>query len=132
MRVLENERVTAPAVPGGDGIMVRGDDGETVVRRCVVEFSGVPLEDMDEAASFVQGAHARVVQCRFTGAGKLVLCGSGDTVLLYLLKSIHNWTNRFNANFLLHRGRFHFLRKESQSLPLHRLTPWNSRHCFLN
>lgn len=24
------------------------------------------------------------------------------TVLLYLLKSIHNWTNRFNANFLLH------------------------------
>lgn len=53
-------------------------------------------------------------------------------VLLCLLKSIHNWTNRFNANFLLHRGRFHFLRKESQSLPLHRLTPWNSRHCFLN
>lgn len=79
MRALENERVTAPAVPEGDGIMVRGDDGETVVRRCVVEFSGVPLEDMDEAASFVQGAHARVVQCRFTGAGKLVLCGSGDT-----------------------------------------------------
>lgn len=79
MRVLENERVTAPAVLGGDGIMVRGDDGETVVRRCVVEFSGVPLEDMDEAASFVQGANARVVQCRFTGAGKLVLCGSGDT-----------------------------------------------------
>ena len=79
MRALENERVTAPAVPGGDGIMVRGGDGKTIVRRCLVDFSGVSLEGTDEAASFVQGAHARVVQCRFTGAGKLVLCGSGDT-----------------------------------------------------
>ena len=33
MRVQENQRVTAPAVPGGDGIMVRGGDGETIVRR---------------------------------------------------------------------------------------------------
>ena len=78
MRVLENQRVTAPDVPGGDGIMVRGDDGETIVRRCLVDFSGISLGDMDEAASFVQGANVRVVQCRFTGAGKLVLCGSGD------------------------------------------------------
>lgn len=107
----------------------------------LVNFVGVPLAAWESWQQFTASGMAadaftmeglrKAVQ---TPTFYLLLSGliMVLTVLLYLLKSIHNWTNRFNANFLLHRGRFHFLRKESQSLPLHRLTPWNSRHCFLN
>lgn len=101
--------------------------------------SSMPAEIRDRLASALLRQPAAITEksadCASIGSNictPIGTAGNGPAVLLYLLKSIHNWTNRFNANFLLHRGRFHFLRKESQSLPLHRLTPWNSRHCFLN
>lgn len=79
LRIVEDKYIVSPEWGGGDGIIVRGSDGFTLVRNCVVDFTERPLDSVDEAISFVEGADAHVVHCRFTGTGKLVLCGSGDT-----------------------------------------------------
>lgn len=55
-------------------------DGQPhIVRDCVIDLSQVPLEKMDEALSFSWGCFGEVKNCVIRGAGKLVLCGCGDS-----------------------------------------------------
>ena len=48
------------------------------VHDCIIDLSGVPLSEMDEAFSPTWGAHGLIESCLIRGAGKLVLCGCGD------------------------------------------------------
>lgn len=49
------------------------------LRDCVIDLSAVDLAKMDEALSFSWGCFGDVSNCVIRGAGKLVLCGCGDT-----------------------------------------------------
>ena len=75
--IIEGQRVTAPALTGGDGIGFC-DGYEHLVRDSIVDFSLVPLDAQDEAASCTWGSQARFQRCWIRGAGKLFLCGCGD------------------------------------------------------
>lgn len=44
----------------------------------IIDLSAVPLEEQDEAVSLTYGAYGLVERCIIRGAGKLILCGSGD------------------------------------------------------
>lgn len=50
-------------------------DNEYYIHDCDIDMRGV---ECDEALSFTRGAWGRVERCHIVGAGKLVLCGSGE------------------------------------------------------
>lgn len=52
--------------------------GEYLVQDCIIDLSEQPLQEIDEAVSVIWGASATFRRCVIRGAGKLVLCGSGD------------------------------------------------------
>ena len=70
--------ITAPLHDGGDGIVIFGQDGESVVKFCTIDFSEYDVDNLDEALSGVNAAQAVVTDCTIRGAGKLVLWGNGD------------------------------------------------------
>ena len=80
--VIEHQRITKP---GQLGLGFTPDDGlglwlnrEYIVRECIIDLSALPLEELDEAAAVTWGASATFERCVIKGAGKLLLCGSGD------------------------------------------------------
>ena len=76
MRELREQRITAPGT-GGDGLGM--SDGQSwLVEDCVIDLSACPLEGLDEAVGVTWGSRALFRRCRIRGAGKLLLCGSGD------------------------------------------------------
>ena len=75
--ITENKRVLAPTEWGWDGIGFC-DGRNHLVRNCIIDFTAIPLDGQDEAASCTWGSQARFERCWIRGAGKLILCGSGD------------------------------------------------------
>ena len=71
------QTITAPDA-GGHGLdMSNGQDW--LVEDCLIDLSACPLDQLDEAVGVVWGSSAVFRRCVIRGAGKLVLCGSGDT-----------------------------------------------------
>lgn len=75
MNIIKDKLITQPEYPGGDGISL-ADGAEHHVENCGVEADA--SDNWDEAIGVTWGSSATVVGCFFTGARKLVLCGSGD------------------------------------------------------
>lgn len=78
MRVMEDQRLTAPTNALGDGWEIWGGDGPVILRRCVVDFSAHPVAALDEAISGIRGAWASLYRVGVYGAGKAILWGNGD------------------------------------------------------
>lgn len=74
--LLTQKHITEPNSQG-DGISFF-DGGNHTLRDCVVDLSVCDLADIDEALGVTWGSEAIVRNCIFRGAGKLILCGSGD------------------------------------------------------
>ena len=71
--------------PGQLGAGYTGDDGigmyqplSYIIEDCIIDFSGLSLDEQDEAVGVTWGASATFRRCVIKGAGKLILCGSGD------------------------------------------------------
>lgn len=77
MPVIERRRITAPAEIGGDALPFC-DGRHWDVRDSIVDLSGWPLDQIDEAAGITWGSSARFENSVIRGAGKLMLCGCGD------------------------------------------------------
>lgn len=76
MNVLENKLITSVAyLQDGIGLC---DGQEWTVRNCIIDLSECDLDKIDEATGITWGSSATFENCIFEGAGKLVLCGSGD------------------------------------------------------
>ena len=70
------QTITAPDA-GGHGLdMSNGQDW--LVEDCLIDLSACPLTRLDEAIGVTWGSSAVFRRCIIRGAGKLVLCGSGD------------------------------------------------------
>lgn len=76
MKYIENRYITRPGSQG-DGLTLC-DGQHYVLRNCLIDLSGNDLDEIDEALGITWGCSAEVYNCVFRGAGKLVLCGSGD------------------------------------------------------
>lgn len=77
MKEIVGKHITTPIHPGGDGISCC--DGEHYnIKNCCVDFTAQPLDNIDEALGVTWGSTAIVTNSYFVGAGKLILCGSGD------------------------------------------------------
>jgi len=76
MPSISHKRITSPSQEG-DGLHF-ADGQHYDVSDCIIDFSGVPLDKQDEAAAITWGSSATFRRCVIRGAGKLVLCGSGD------------------------------------------------------
>lgn len=80
MPILENLRIYSPPGPKQDalGLWVGGGGLHFKVKNSVIDLSGCDLDTLDEAVSITWGSSAEFENCLIRGAGKLVLCGSGD------------------------------------------------------
>lgn len=78
MRVIGSQYISSPLHDGGDGIMVFGEDGQTLIVSCIIDFSAHPVAELDEALSGIYAARASVLQSHIRGAGKLILWGNGQ------------------------------------------------------
>ena len=81
--IIRGRRITAPGqlgpdFTGDDGIGMYQDGKTYLVEDCIVDFSDLPLDQQDEATAVTWGASATYRSCVIRGAGKLVLCGSGN------------------------------------------------------
>lgn len=74
---LAGQTITAPDASGHGLDMSNGQDW--LVEDCLIDLSACPLGQLDEAVGVVWGSSAVFRRCVIRGAGKLVLCGSGDT-----------------------------------------------------
>ena len=73
---VAGQHITAPDA-GGHGLdMNNGQD--RLVEDCVIDLSACSLDQLDEAVGVTWGSSAIFRRCVIRGAGKLVLCGSGD------------------------------------------------------
>lgn len=73
---LAGQTISAPDT-GGHGLdMSNGQDW--LVEDCLIDLSACPLGQLDEAVGVVWGSSTVFRRCVIRGAGKLVLCGSGD------------------------------------------------------
>lgn len=61
-----------------DGVSLR-DGNHYIIRNCIIDLSGQHLNEMDEAIGITWGCSADIENCVIRGAGKLILCGCGDT-----------------------------------------------------
>lgn len=73
---IENRLITKPN-DQGDGLTLC-DGQHYVIRNCIIDFSDQEIGSIDEALGITWGCSAQISSCVFRGAGKLVLCGSGD------------------------------------------------------
>ena len=81
--MIRGRRITAPGqlgpeFTGDDGLGMYRDGKTYIVEDCIIDFSDLPLDQQDEATSVTWGASATYRRCIIRGAGKLVLCGSGN------------------------------------------------------
>ena len=81
--VIRGRRITAPGqlgpeFTGDDGLGMYRDGKSYLVEDCIIDFSNLPLDQQDEATSVTWGASATYRRCVVRGAGKLLLCGSGN------------------------------------------------------
>ena len=73
---LSGQHISAPDA-GGHGLDM--SDGQSwLVEDCLIDLSACPLEQLDEAVGVTWGSSAVFRRCVIRGAGKLLLCGSGD------------------------------------------------------
>ncbi|MBQ9407265.1 MAG: hypothetical protein IJU37_11095 [Desulfovibrio sp.] len=82
MPTITNKRITHPGQLGA-GYTI--DDGLGLFRPahyevtdCIVDLSDLDLDEIDECCGITYGASASFTRCWIRGAGKLILCGSGD------------------------------------------------------
>lgn len=83
MRSIKNVRITRPGQLGDefthdDGLGMYKEGESYLVEDCIIDFSDLPLDQQDEATATTFGAAATYKRCVIRGAGKLVLCGSGN------------------------------------------------------
>ena len=76
MICIQNKKIYGPG-PQGDGITCCEPE-EFLIKDCVIDLSQCDLDSIDEALGITWGAGGRVEHCLIRGAGKLILCGSGD------------------------------------------------------
>lgn len=58
MAYFVDMNITAPLHDGGDGIMIFGQDGESVVKFRTIDFSEYGVDNLDEALSGANAAQA--------------------------------------------------------------------------
>ena len=82
MPIIARKRITHPGQLGA-GYTI--DDGLGLftlahyeVTDCIVDLSDLDLDEIDECCGITYGASASFTRCWIRGAGKLILCGSGD------------------------------------------------------
>ncbi len=82
MPTITKKRITHPGQLGA-GYTI--DDGLGLFRPahyevtdCIVDLSDLDLDEIDECCGITYGASASFTRCWIRGAGKLILCGSGD------------------------------------------------------
>lgn len=73
---ITKKYITSPGSQG-DGLTLC-DGKHYVIDNCIIDFSNQDLDDIDECLGITWGCSAEISNCIFCGAGKLVLCGSGD------------------------------------------------------
>lgn len=86
MPKISRQRITRP---GQLGAGYTGDDGLGMyqplsyeVEDCIIDLSAWPVDQLDEAAAVTWGASATFRRCVIRGAGKIVLCGSGNEEMI--------------------------------------------------
>lgn len=85
---IANKYITRP---GTLGEYFTGDDGagcctqnEYYIHDTIIDFSGLDIDEQDEAAAVTLGASACFERCLIRGAGKLFLCGAGNAETRHL------------------------------------------------
>lgn len=78
MPTIMNMRITSPEQISRDGLEL-ADGQDWLIKNCIIDLSACPLDEIDEAVAIVGGSSATFQNCVIKGAGKLFLCGSGDT-----------------------------------------------------
>lgn len=83
-----------------DGLGLYLDDTNYIIHDCIIDLSDVDLDEQDEAVGVTYGASASFSRCIIRGAGKLILCGSGDSdkKIFESGKTVH-FTNCILENF---------------------------------
>lgn len=68
-----------------DPLQTEGQDGigywhgeQLYIHDCYIDLQNQPLGKLDEAVGITYGAYGLIENCVIRGAGKLILCGSGD------------------------------------------------------
>lgn len=75
---IADRYITSPAqTPGDDGLGFWNGE-EVYVHGCYIDLQANPVSALDEAVGITYGAHGVFERCVIRGAGKLILCGSGD------------------------------------------------------
>lgn len=77
MLEISNRYITKPVSKGADGLGLE-DGQEFHIHDCYIDLQDNPLDSLDEAMGITHGSHGLVERCVIRGAGKLILCGSGD------------------------------------------------------
>lgn len=81
---IKDRYITSPG-DQGDGLTLC-DGNHYVIDNCIIDLTYHNLDDIDEAIGVTWGSSAEISNCTFRGAGKLILCGSGDKDKLHLEK----------------------------------------------
>lgn len=76
MYIIENKLITS-VNEMKDGISLC-DGYAYSIRNCIIDLSSKSLDEIDEAIGITWGSSACISNCIIRGAGKLILCGSGD------------------------------------------------------
>lgn len=77
MPSISHRRITSPSDIGGDGLEL-SDGQHWDISDCIIDLSGWSLGDIDECCGITRGSSATFRRCWIRGAGKLLLCGTGD------------------------------------------------------
>lgn len=78
MPVISRRRITSPSEIGGDGLGL-SDGQHWIVEDSIIDLSGWKLGEIDECVGVTWGCSATFCRCHIKGAGKLFLCGCGDS-----------------------------------------------------
>ena len=82
MPIIARKRITHPHQLGAGFTIDDGlglfDGKHYDIIECIIDLSGYPLSEIDESAAVTHGCSATFHRCWIRGAGKLILCGSGD------------------------------------------------------
>lgn len=103
MPTIENKLITStnwkPGDDPKDGIGLC-DKQHWHIKNCIIDLTKAPEGSVDEACGITWGSSAVFENCVIRGAGKLVLCGCGDSEKEYLErgKSV-SFTNCILENF---------------------------------
>lgn len=76
IKEISNRYITQVGA-GLDGLNLC-DGNEYLIKDCVIDLSHLSISEIDEAVGITWGSAATLEHCVLRGAGKLLLCGSGD------------------------------------------------------